>query len=141
MSRTFLVRTEARGTSGAIEPGLACRIADPLWLLGRQWQLGELLGTDAGRNAPFVLAPLTEQKRIADRLDALLVRVDACRERLDRVPSVLKRFRQSVLAAATNGELTREWRELSGYTPAEWLRSEFPFLQDLTGVEEASSLP
>jgi type I restriction enzyme S subunit len=51
-----------------------------------------------------------EQKRIADKLDALLARVDACRERLDRVPTILKRFRQSVLAAATTGELTREWR-------------------------------
>lgn len=55
--------------------------------------------------------PLPEQKRIADKLDALLARVDVCRERLDRVPGILKRFRQSVLAAATSGELTREWRE------------------------------
>jgi len=60
------------------------------------------------------LAPLPEQKRIADKLDALLARVDACRERLDRVPKILKRFRQSVLAAATSGELTREWREARG---------------------------
>lgn len=56
------------------------------------------------------LAPLAEQKRIADKLDALLARVDACRERLDRIPALLKRFRQSVLAAATSGELTEEWR-------------------------------
>jgi len=60
------------------------------------------------------IAPLPEQKRIADKLDALLARVDACRERLDRVPGILKRFRQSVLAAAASGELTREWREERG---------------------------
>jgi type I restriction enzyme S subunit len=47
------------------------------------------------------LPPLPEQKRIADKLDAALARVDACRERLDRVPASLKRFRQSVLAAAS----------------------------------------
>jgi len=58
--------------------------------------------------------PLREQKRIADKLDALLARVNACRERLDRVPGILKRFRQSVLAAATSGELTRDWREERG---------------------------
>jgi type I restriction enzyme, S subunit len=58
--------------------------------------------------------PLQEQKRIADKLDALLARVDACRGRLDRVPGILRRFRQSVLAAATSGELTREWREERG---------------------------
>ncbi len=63
--------------------------------------------------------PLPEQKRIADKLDALLARVDACRERLDRVPGILKRFRQAVLAAATSGELTREWREARGL-PAVW---------------------
>lgn len=60
------------------------------------------------------LAPLAEQKRITDKLDTLLARVDACREHLDRVPAILKRFRQSVLAAATSGELTREWRERRG---------------------------
>lgn len=69
------------------------------------------LGTEAGREAPLVLASLNEQKRIADRLDAILARVDACRECLDRVPAILKRFRQAVLAAATSGTLTEEWRE------------------------------
>ncbi len=57
------------------------------------------------------LAPLNEQRRIANKLDAVLAWVDACRERLDRVPAILKRFRQAVLAAATSGTLTEEWRE------------------------------
>jgi hypothetical protein len=48
MSRTYFVRTEPRATSGSLEAGLAARIYDPLWLLGRQWQIGELLGDDAG---------------------------------------------------------------------------------------------
>ena len=68
--------------------------------------------------APFPLAPLAEQKRIADKLDSVLARVDACRDRLDRIPALLKRFRQSVLAAATSGRLTEDW---SGARPAdEW---------------------
>jgi len=54
--------------------------------------------------------PPKEQKRIADKLDALLARVDACRERLDRIPLILKRFRQVVLALATSGQLTEDWR-------------------------------
>ncbi|MCX6033198.1 MAG: restriction endonuclease subunit S [Chloroflexi bacterium] len=57
------------------------------------------------------VSPLNEQKRIADKLDALLARVDACRARLDRMPLILKRFRQAVLAAATSGRLTEEWRK------------------------------
>lgn len=60
---------------------------------------------------PLPLAPLPEQKRIADKLDATLARVDACRERLARVAPILKRFRQSVLAAATSGQLTEDWRD------------------------------
>lgn len=56
------------------------------------------------------LAPLPEQKRIADKLDTVLARVDTCRERLNRVPLILKRFKQSVLAAATSGKLTVDWR-------------------------------
>lgn len=80
------------------------------------------LSLERFRSVGLPLAPLPEQKRIVDKLDALLARVDACRERLDRVPAILKRFRQSVLAAATSGELTREWREAQGRT-AEWQRT------------------
>jgi type I restriction enzyme S subunit len=67
--------------------------------------------------------PLAEQKRIADKLEAVLGRVDACRARLDRVPALLKRFRQSVLASATSGKLTEEWRERSLEDSAEHLVS------------------
>lgn len=56
------------------------------------------------------LPPLAEQQRIADKLDALLARVDACRDRLDRLPAILKRFRQSVLSSAMLGALTEDWR-------------------------------
>ena len=62
------------------------------------------------------LAPLNEQIRIADKLDAVLVRVDACR---DRIPAILKRFRQSVLAVATSGKLTEDWR-VSGKGCKKW---------------------
>jgi type I restriction enzyme S subunit len=58
------------------------------------------------------VAPRSEQQRIADKLDTVLARLDACRDRLDRVAPLLKRFRQSVLAAATSGRLTEDWRQL-----------------------------
>ena len=67
----------------------------------------------------IMLPPPSEQKRIADKLEALLGRVDACRARLARVPALLKRFRQSVLAAATSGKLTEEWRMTNGVND-EW---------------------
>jgi type I restriction enzyme S subunit len=40
----------------------------------------------------------------------LLVLVDAARAHLAKVPLILKRFRQSVLAAACTGRLTQAWR-------------------------------
>jgi type I restriction enzyme S subunit len=68
------------------------------------------LGTEAGLKAPLVLAPLNEQRRIAAKLDTTLAAVQSCRQRLEGVADLLKRFRQAVLEAATTGELTREWR-------------------------------
>jgi len=62
-------------------------------------------------NTLVPVAPADEQKRIADKLDVLLSQVDTCREHLDRVPGILKRFRQAVLVAATSGRLTEGWRE------------------------------
>jgi type I restriction enzyme, S subunit len=61
------------------------------------------------RSFEIPLAPLNEQKRIADKLNVLLTRVDTCRERLERVSLILKLFRQSVLAAAMSEELTEDW--------------------------------
>ena len=75
--------------------------------------------TKAGMEAwELDLPPINEQKRIADKLDSVLERVDACGERLDRVHSILKRLRQSVLAAATSGVLTEDWR--AGTMAEDW---------------------
>ena len=79
----------------------------------------ELSGSSAAL-LPLLLPPLPEQTRIANKLDTLLGRVDRARERLDRVPEMLKRFRQAVLTAATSGVLTEGWRELS---PNSWASS------------------
>ena len=58
------------------------------------------------------MPPALEQQRIADKLDTVLARVNAVNDRLARVAPLLKRFRQSVLAAATSGRLTADWREV-----------------------------
>lgn len=41
-------RLEARARDPLLADALEARIADPLWLLGRQWQTGEFQGVDAG---------------------------------------------------------------------------------------------
>jgi type I restriction enzyme S subunit len=37
-------------------------------------------------------------------------RIEVVKERLEKVPRILKRFRQSVLSAAVTGKLTEQWR-------------------------------
>jgi type I restriction enzyme, S subunit len=59
----------------------------------------------------FVIPPLSEQRRIVAKLEKILAKVDACKARLEKIPAFLKRFRQSVLAAACLGRLTADWRE------------------------------
>jgi type I restriction enzyme S subunit len=59
----------------------------------------------------ILLPPLNEQRRIVAKLEKLLAKVDICKERLDKIPAILKRFRQSVLSAACSGRLTADWRE------------------------------
>ncbi|WP_183059844.1 restriction endonuclease subunit S [Salmonella enterica] len=63
------------------------------------------LGTADGLKAPLRLAPLAEQKIIAEKLDTLLAQVDSTKARLEQIPQILKRFRQAVLAVAVSGKL------------------------------------
>jgi type I restriction enzyme, S subunit len=57
------------------------------------------------------IAPLNEQKRIVAKLEKLLAKVNESCDRLSRIPTILKRFRQSVLASACSGRLTNHWRK------------------------------
>jgi type I restriction enzyme S subunit len=85
--------------------------------------------------------PLNEQRRISAKLDTTLAAVDACRQRLDGVAAILKRFRQAVLAAATSGELTREWREERGIEMDTWKGFEFSDLvsESRTGLVRSAA--
>ncbi|KAB2908720.1 MAG: hypothetical protein F9K40_04185 [Kofleriaceae bacterium] len=82
------------------------------------------------------LPPLAEQRRIVAKVDELLAEVNAAKERLAKVPAILKRFRQAVLAAACAGKLTEEWHP-SGELSSE---SSSPSV-DLDAVPELPELP
>ncbi|EKE6106395.1 TPA: restriction endonuclease subunit S [Vibrio cholerae] len=62
------------------------------------------------RELSISLPPAAEQTRIVEKLDEVLAQVDTIKARLDGIPAILKRFRQSVLAAAVSGKLTEELR-------------------------------
>ena len=77
----------------------------PLTSLNRSTAIPGLNREDAYEQK-VALPPLAEQHQIAQRLDELLAQVDTIKARLDAIPAILKRFRQSVLSAAVSGKLT-----------------------------------
>lgn len=111
---SYLIRL--RCEDGLILPDYLCRWINSLW--GREW--AEAVRTDGVSQSNInstkllemevPLPPLEEQKRIMARVEALVARVNAAQERLERVPAIIRSFRQSVLAAACSGKLTGEWR-------------------------------
>lgn len=66
------------------------------------------------------LPSLAEQKIIAEKLDTLLEQVDSTKARLEKIPKILKRFRQAILAIAINGKLTDDWRKNNPSICTEW---------------------
>lgn len=66
----------------------------------------------AGRFASLEIpvAPLNEQRRIVEKVEALLARSQRARKALDAIPPLLDSLRQSILAAAFRGDLTADWR-------------------------------
>jgi type I restriction enzyme S subunit len=72
-------------------------------------QLPHISATDI-ETSPLSLPPLDEQKRIVTKLEALQIRSRRAREALEAVPPLLEKLRQSILAAAFRGDLTKEWR-------------------------------
>lgn len=76
-------------------------------------------------NTMIPLPPLKEQHRIVSAIEALFANLDATNEKLNRVPKILKKFRQSVLAAACEGRLTEEWRKINQIKEDSWSDLEF----------------
>lgn len=64
------------------------------------------------------LPPLPEQQRIVAKLDTLFGQLDRIKTGMERIPQLLKDFRQKVLTQAVTGKLTEEWRE--GRELQEW---------------------
>ena len=57
------------------------------------------------------LPPRPEQERIVAKVDRLMAQVKIMQKSLERIPQLLKDFKQQVLTQAVTGKLTEEWRE------------------------------
>ncbi len=119
----------ANTTSSVGKISLYQKIMLPKWLLNFflsrkfkdfMWSISERTAQPGFNNRDikkFIvpLPPLTEQHRIVAKLDALFAKIESNKQRLEKIPQILKRFRQSVLAAAVSGRLTEDWRNNANY--------------------------
>lgn len=60
---------------------------------------------------PVALAPLNEQKRIADKVERLLDKINQAKELIESIPANTLELRQAILNKAFQGELTKKWRQ------------------------------
>ncbi|MDX4060714.1 restriction endonuclease subunit S [Aliarcobacter skirrowii] len=78
------------------------------------------LNAEIVNSLPVKLAPLNEQKRIVSKIEKLFSNLDNSHKYLFHLEKQLKRYRQSVLKSAFDGELTREWRNRNKYSLDDW---------------------
>lgn len=71
---------------------------------------------------------LEDQSEIVDYLDDTIHHIRMIKSRLEKIPTILKKFRQSVLSAACSGKLTEDWRAENA-TKSDW---EYQVLSDLS---------
>ena len=57
------------------------------------------------------ISPLPEQRRIVAKIDSLSAKSKRARDHLDRIPRLVEKYKQAILAAAFRGELTWDWRK------------------------------
>lgn len=120
-ARAGWVAKSRSGAIGSTIMSLTPRIDKDYLLRFLQTQFNYIQSKHKGTGIPHVdpdifwnikvpISPLPEQQRIAYKLASLLQKVESNKRRLEKIPKLLKRFRQSVLASAVSGRLTENWR-------------------------------
>lgn len=106
-----MVRVEPDSITGDPAPGAEARTADPAWMLGRQWQFGELAGEDAGSVVAVRVTSRALPVTAWAPLDDATVGLDGVQWRPWRPGAVLEELIQHVPASAA-GRGLRQRAEL-----------------------------
>jgi type I restriction enzyme S subunit len=62
-------------------------------------------------NMPLPLPPIPEQKRIVDKLESMLGKINEARELIEQAQETFKERKSTILSKALRGELTAKWRD------------------------------
>ncbi len=81
----------------------------------------------------FTLPSIEEQREIVRLVAQLQAQMESTSDRLSTIPTLLKKFRQSILATACSGQLTADWRNERGIDSA-------PDLKGLTKAKGKKAL-
>ncbi|KMQ14012.1 restriction endonuclease subunit S [Bacillus mycoides] len=71
-------------------------------------------------NVPFLLPPLNEQKRIAKKVERLLIKIDEAKQLIEEAKETFELRRAAILDKAFCGELTAKWREKNEVKNQNW---------------------
>jgi type I restriction enzyme S subunit len=99
----------------------------------------ELSGAKAAK-IPVPLPPLGEQKRIAAKIDGVLLKSKNAYNNLIKIQTLVDRFKSTILELAYNGELTKIWRKKNGRSTAPIMELRTVALSFTYGTSSKSSL-
>ncbi|WP_306046081.1 restriction endonuclease subunit S [Nioella sp. MMSF_3534] len=92
------------------------------------------------KNHRIPIPPLAEQQRIVGKVDRLTERTARACEDLDRIPSLIARYKSAILSMAFNGDLTKDYRKkndtLKGNgidSPPDWVIKPLGEISDIQG--------
>lgn len=128
-------RVEARCRTKEFDRGLQARTADPLWMLGRQWQVGEFQGEDAGSPIEVTLRHSTqpiEQVVLGDENEAVMLANQPLEILVERETLVLS-WRDRVQVGQEFERMVKQEFSPDGVATVtsiiEWYRKEHALLQ------------
>jgi type I restriction enzyme S subunit len=116
------------------------KIKDLIESLASGTTFKEISGSKMGE-IPFLLAPLNEQKRIANRLDALFIHWNNINTRLNNIPTLLKQFKENVLNQAVTGKLTMNWRLNKNLSLDSWREIKLSTVADIVDPHPSHRTP